>query len=123
MITRRCSERRFFMRPDDRTNNAFIYCLGLAAQKYGVNANVPNPSPSPGLRAVSIMPAGIVPEAVPLRIADGSDVTAGSSSGDGVGHSLLAYAAFDPNTTASQTRVVTRLLTVAEIDGGLPRDG
>jgi putative transposase len=36
MITRRCSERRFFLRPDDETNNAFIYCLGVAAQKYGV---------------------------------------------------------------------------------------
>jgi REP element-mobilizing transposase RayT len=31
MITRRCSERRFFLRPDDDTNNAFIYCLVLAA--------------------------------------------------------------------------------------------
>src|SRR5512140_987851 len=31
MITRRCSERRFFLRPDDETNNAFIYCLILAA--------------------------------------------------------------------------------------------
>jgi hypothetical protein len=36
MVTRRCSKRRFFMRPDDKTNNAFIYCLGLAAKKYGV---------------------------------------------------------------------------------------
>lgn len=36
MITRRCSERRFFMRPDGETNNAFIYCLAVAAQKYGV---------------------------------------------------------------------------------------
>ena len=36
MITRRCSERRFFLRPDPETNNAFIYCLALAAQKYGV---------------------------------------------------------------------------------------
>src|ERR1051325_3997539 len=36
MITRRCSERRFFLRPDPETNNAFIYCLGLAAEKYGV---------------------------------------------------------------------------------------
>lgn len=36
MITRRCSERRFFLRPDRRTNNAFIYCLAVAAQKYGV---------------------------------------------------------------------------------------
>jgi putative transposase len=31
MITRRCSERRFFLRPDDDTNNAFVYCLALAA--------------------------------------------------------------------------------------------
>jgi len=36
MITRRCSERRFFLRPDPETNNAFIYCLGLAAEKYGI---------------------------------------------------------------------------------------
>jgi putative transposase len=36
MITRRCSERRFFLRPDPETNNAFIYCLALAAERYGV---------------------------------------------------------------------------------------
>src|SRR3954470_15003053 len=36
MITRRCSERRFFLRPDPETNNAFVYCLALAAQKFGV---------------------------------------------------------------------------------------
>ena len=36
MITRRCSERRFFLRPDRETNKAFIYCLAVAAQKYGV---------------------------------------------------------------------------------------
>src|SRR4029450_3463585 len=33
MIPRRCSERRFFMRPDAETNNAFVYCLGYAAQR------------------------------------------------------------------------------------------
>jgi len=33
MITRRCSERRFFLRPDVDTNNAFIYCLALAAKR------------------------------------------------------------------------------------------
>jgi putative transposase len=33
MLTRRCSERRFFLRPDDETNNAFTYCLALAAQR------------------------------------------------------------------------------------------
>ena len=37
MITRRCSERRFFLRPDDETNNAFLYCLGLAAQRAKVD--------------------------------------------------------------------------------------
>lgn len=31
MITRRCSERRFFLRSDHDTNNAFVYCLALAA--------------------------------------------------------------------------------------------
>ena len=36
MITRRCSERRFFLRPDDETTNAFIYCLAVAAEKYGI---------------------------------------------------------------------------------------
>jgi hypothetical protein len=33
MITRRCSERRFFLRPDLATNNAFIYCLALAVRR------------------------------------------------------------------------------------------
>jgi putative transposase len=33
MITRRCSERRFFLRPDEDTNNAFLYCLALAATR------------------------------------------------------------------------------------------
>jgi putative transposase len=36
MITRRCSERRFFMRPDQETTNAFIYCLAYAAERTGV---------------------------------------------------------------------------------------
>lgn len=36
MITRRCSERRFLLRPDVKTNNAFLYCLAVAAQKYDV---------------------------------------------------------------------------------------
>lgn len=36
LITRRCSERRFFLRPDRETNNAFIYCLAVAARKYGI---------------------------------------------------------------------------------------
>jgi len=36
MITRRCSERRFFLRPDEDTDNAFIYCLALAAKRANV---------------------------------------------------------------------------------------
>ena len=37
MITRRCSERRFFLRPDKDTNNAFLYCLILAAKRAKVD--------------------------------------------------------------------------------------
>jgi hypothetical protein len=37
MITRRCSERRFFMRPDRETNNAFSYCLAIAARKASIS--------------------------------------------------------------------------------------
>jgi REP element-mobilizing transposase RayT len=33
MVTRRCSERRFFLRPDQETSNAFVYCLILAATR------------------------------------------------------------------------------------------
>jgi putative transposase len=36
MFTRRCSERRFFLRPDSTTNNAFWYCLGWAAKTHGM---------------------------------------------------------------------------------------
>jgi putative transposase len=37
LITRRCSERRFLMRPGRETNNAFVYCMTLAAQKAHVS--------------------------------------------------------------------------------------
>lgn len=36
LFTRRCSERRFFLRPGAETNNTFWYCLGWAAQKHGI---------------------------------------------------------------------------------------
>jgi REP element-mobilizing transposase RayT len=36
MITRRCTQRQFLMRPDRETNNAFIYCLAVAAQRFGI---------------------------------------------------------------------------------------
>ena len=36
MITRRCTQRQFLMRPDRETNNAFIYCLADAASRFGI---------------------------------------------------------------------------------------
>jgi hypothetical protein len=36
MITRRCTQRQFLLRPDAATNNAFVYCLAVAAQRAGV---------------------------------------------------------------------------------------
>jgi putative transposase len=36
MITRRCTQRQFLMRPDRETDNAFIYCLAVAAVCHGV---------------------------------------------------------------------------------------
>ena len=36
MITRRCTQRQFLMRPDPQTNNAFTYCLAEAAARYGI---------------------------------------------------------------------------------------
>jgi len=35
LITRRCTQRQFLMRPDRETNNAFLYCLAFAAQRSG----------------------------------------------------------------------------------------
>ena len=34
MLTRRCAERRFFLRPSKETNNAYVYCVAVAAQRY-----------------------------------------------------------------------------------------
>ncbi|HET9960496.1 MAG TPA: transposase, partial [Polyangiaceae bacterium] len=36
MISRRCVQRQFLLRPDDRTNQCFLFCLALAAQRAGV---------------------------------------------------------------------------------------
>jgi putative transposase len=36
MITRRCTQRQFLMRPDRETNNAFIYCLAEAAARFRI---------------------------------------------------------------------------------------
>jgi REP element-mobilizing transposase RayT len=36
LITRRCSERRFFLRPSALTNEVFLYVLAVAARRYDV---------------------------------------------------------------------------------------
>jgi putative transposase len=36
LITRRCSERRFFLRPDAVTTQLFLYALAEAAQRFGI---------------------------------------------------------------------------------------
>jgi REP element-mobilizing transposase RayT len=37
MVTRRCTQRQFLLRPDRETNNAFIYCLAEAAQRFDID--------------------------------------------------------------------------------------
>jgi putative transposase len=37
MVTRRCTQRQFLLRPDPETRNAFLYCLIEAAQKADVH--------------------------------------------------------------------------------------
>jgi hypothetical protein len=41
MITRRCTQRQFLLRPDPATNNAFTYCLIEAAQQCEVDVLLP----------------------------------------------------------------------------------
>ena len=37
LITRRCTQRMFLLRPDEETNNAFLYCLIDAALRFGID--------------------------------------------------------------------------------------
>ncbi len=37
LLTRRCTQRQFLLRPDDETNNAFIYCLAYACLRSNVS--------------------------------------------------------------------------------------
>jgi REP-associated tyrosine transposase len=39
LLTRRCSERRFFLRPGKKTNQAFVYCLAEAANRHGIRVH------------------------------------------------------------------------------------
>ena len=36
MITRRCTQRQFLLRPDELTNRNFLYCLAEAANRYNI---------------------------------------------------------------------------------------
>ena len=37
MVTRRCTQRQFLLRPDPATNNAFVYCLAVASQRHEID--------------------------------------------------------------------------------------
>ena len=37
MVTRRCTQRQFLLRPDREMNNAFVYCLGVASDRTGTD--------------------------------------------------------------------------------------
>jgi len=37
LITRRCTQRQFLLRPDEETNNAYLYCLIEAAQRFSID--------------------------------------------------------------------------------------
>ncbi len=41
-ITRRCMLQQFLLRPDDETNNAVIYCLAEASQRFEVEVIIPS---------------------------------------------------------------------------------
>jgi REP element-mobilizing transposase RayT len=42
MLTRRCTQRQFLLRPDDDTNNTFLYCLAEAAQRFEIEVVLPS---------------------------------------------------------------------------------
>jgi REP element-mobilizing transposase RayT len=39
LVTRRCSERRYFLRPSEVTSGIFLYVLGVAAKRFGVHVH------------------------------------------------------------------------------------
>ncbi|MCE9577911.1 MAG: hypothetical protein K8W52_32565 [Deltaproteobacteria bacterium] len=42
MLTRRCTQRQFLLRPDSATNNTFLYCLADAAQRFEIDVILPS---------------------------------------------------------------------------------
>ena len=61
LVTRRCTQRQFLLRPDPQTNNAFVYCLGYAALKAQLDivAFIAN---SNHYHAVVVYPHGNIPK-------------------------------------------------------------
>ena len=41
LLTRRCTQRQFLLRPDALTNQAFTYCLAEAAQRFEIDILLP----------------------------------------------------------------------------------
>lgn len=41
MITRRCTQRMYLLRPDDETNETFAYCLAEAAKRFDIDIVLP----------------------------------------------------------------------------------
>jgi putative transposase len=41
LVTRRCTQRQFLLRPDAETNNNFLYCLAVAAERSDVDILLP----------------------------------------------------------------------------------
>ncbi len=39
LLTRRCTQRQFLLRPDAYVTQAFLYCLGAAAERYGISVH------------------------------------------------------------------------------------
>jgi putative transposase len=42
LLTRRCTQRQLLMRPDPITNQNFLYCLAVAAQRYRIDVILPS---------------------------------------------------------------------------------
>ena len=42
MLTRRCAQRQFLLRPDGVTNDTFLYCLAEAAQRFNIDVLLPS---------------------------------------------------------------------------------
>jgi len=39
MLTRRCTQRQFLLRPSKKINNILLYCLAVAAERYGMHVH------------------------------------------------------------------------------------